>query len=775
VAAYDHESIARRWLTQWDDDGTYRVDIDAVPPVDAFFNGLEFPYPSGDGLHVGHVFKYAGADVVGRYHRMCARSVFQPMGFDSFGIHTENYALRVGEHPEPLTARTVARFAEQLRSVALGCDWSRRVVTSDPAYYRWTQWVFLRLFAAGLAYRAEAPVLWCPSCLTVLAREQVDNGRCERCDAVVIERELTQWFLRTTAYRDRLRDGLDALDWPARAKNLQRRWLGGLHDWLVSRQRYWGTPIPIVHCDGCGTVPVPDDQLPVVLPAVADFRPSGSGASPLAAVEEWVAVDCPACGAVARRETDVLDTFVDSSWYFLRYPSTDVVDAPWSPERTRRWLPVDFYAGGPEHVTRHHLYARFVTMALHDLGLLDFSEPFPTMRLGGLVVLDGAKMSKSRGNVVSPDDYIARHGADALRVGLLFSARWDEGGDFHDAAVVGAERFLHRVARLVAAVPDADEDPLPAIVADTVAAVTTAIETLAFNVAIARLMELRTALAQSPSRAGVRTLVLLLAPFAPILAEELWEQLGGAGSVHHASWPTVPSTTTGFGERNAGTSLHLTPRNDTGGLVTNLWVNAEHSAAYLERADRIPNRAVGYGEVVAALPVSVGRVLDLGTGDGRLLAEVLAARPDATGVAVDFSDTMLAAARQRFAGDDRVEVMRHDLDEPLPDVGAFDAVVSSFAIHHCGHERKQALYREVFERLRPGGLFANLEHVSSPTERLHRAFMAAAFIDRDDPSNKLLDVETQLGWLRAIGFVDVDCLWKWRELALLAGYVSDGR
>ena len=428
---YDARAIESAWRARWEAEGINRVDLDAVAADDVFYNLVEFPYPSAEGLHVGHVYRYGGVDTYGRYQRMRGKHVFQPIGFDAFGIHTENYALRVGEHPRPLTARTTARFREQLARIGMAWDWSRTIDTSDASYYRWTQWLLTRLFDAGLMYQAEAPVVWCPSCLTVLAREQTerDGTVCERCGTRVTEKVMTQWFLRTTAYADRLYDGLTGLDWPERARRLQRQWIGRdddgamqLHDWLISRQRYWGAPIPIVHCDDCGPVAVPDAELPVVLPDVDDFRPTGTGQSPLAAVEAWVRTTCPRCGGEARRETDVSDTFVDSSWYFLRYPSTEFDDRPWDVERTARVLPVDFYAGGVEHVQRHHLYARFVTMALHDLGLVPFEEPFPRVRLGGLIAKDGAKMSKSRGNVVTPDDYIERHGADALRCALLFSA-----------------------------------------------------------------------------------------------------------------------------------------------------------------------------------------------------------------------------------------------------------------------------------------------------------------------------------------------------------------
>jgi leucyl-tRNA synthetase len=524
---YDFRAIEHRWLTQWEADRLYEVDFDAVDPADVFYNLVEFPYPSAEGLHVGHVYKYGGADVFGRYQRMHGKAVFQPMGFDASGINAENYALKIGEHPASVIARTTARFRKQLRWVG-AWDWARSLTTSDPHYYRWTQWIFLRLLERGLAYQAEAPVTWCPGCATVLAHEQVDEGRCERCDAEVIERVLNQWFFRTTAYADRLRDGIDALDWPQRSVRGQRNWIAGLRDWLISRQRYWGSPIPVVHCPRCGVVPVPDDQLPVELPdlPVDAIRPTGTGVSPLAACEEWVSTTCPTCGAPARRETDVMDTFVESSWYFLRYPSVEFDDRPWDPERTHCVLPVDFYAGGIEHVARHHLYARFVTMVLHDMGHLTFDEPFPRIRLGGLIVQDGAKMSKSRGNVVEPDPFIEEHGADVLRMALLFAAPWEKGGDFRLDSVPGVERFLSRVWRRV------DEGRTEGSVdaGVTIQKVSKAIESLRFNVAIAGLME-------TVHTLDSRTQILLLAPLAPFIAEELWHRLGEPYSVHTSTWP----------------------------------------------------------------------------------------------------------------------------------------------------------------------------------------------------------------------------------------------
>jgi leucyl-tRNA synthetase len=739
--SYEPAAIEAAWQARWSAERLAETNVEHVPADRKFYNLVEFPYPSAEGLHVGHAYTYTGADTFGRYMRMRGRDVFQPIGFDSFGIHTENYAIKVGEQPRTLTARTIANYRRQLTSIGAAWDWSHAIATSDPSYYRWTQWIFVQLFRAGLAVRKEAPVVWCPSCLTVLANEQLEGDRCERCGTQVIQRAMRQWFLRITAYADELLSGLDELDWPESAKRTQREWIGRsegteidfrvggrdvrlrtfttrpdtlfgvtflaispehpdvealsrgtehedavrayvdealrrrpgapawsahvgtkagrtsaftgtfavhpangnhipvfvadyvvaaygtaavmgvpahderdfafaeahglpvvdviqpettttrvirpwtgegvlhgsgaftgvrselarpaisdwleergdgrravryrLHDWLISRQRYWGPPIPIVYCEVCGTIPVPEEDLPVLLPDVDDFRPTGTGVSPLAAVESFVETECPSCGKPAKRETDVSDTFVDSAWYFLRYPSTDIDDRPWDPERTERLLPVDSYAGGPEHVMRHHLYARFVTRALHDLGLVPFAEPFPCLRLHGMLTKDGAKMSKSRGNVVNPDHYVAERGADVTRMYLLFIGPWDEGGDFSDAGIAGIERFVRRVWRLV-------DEPLAAgkggvdlrALDRTIAAVGADLEAMRFNTALASLMELvRWARREKPAMSPpewsrvARSLVLLLAPFAPYLAEELWSRLGGEFSVHQQPWP----------------------------------------------------------------------------------------------------------------------------------------------------------------------------------------------------------------------------------------------
>jgi leucyl-tRNA synthetase len=745
------------WRRRWLEDPPFSFAVDSVPAGEKFYNLVEFPYPSAEGLHVGHVYTYCGADTLGRYRRMRGRKVFQPMGFDSFGIHTENYALRVGENPKTLTARTIANYRRQLRRLGAAWEWEHELTTSDPDYYRWTQWIFVKLFEAGLAEQQESSVVWCPSCLTVLAFEQVDGDSCERCGTVVTQKVMKQWYLRITAYADALVDSLDGLDWPDLSKVLQREWIGrsdgaevvfdvagrdglaietfttrvdtlygvtyialssshpfvaeltdeaharevatfveaarsvvgaarfsrqgelpargvftGAHathpltgaplpiyvadyvleeygtgavmgvpahdardlqfaeamglpvrtvvappagsegskeddlppltprqirrggedagvwtgdgvlvdsgpysglpsaaardeitdglsrsgrgrasrryrlrDWLVSRQRYWGSPIPIVHCEECGPVAVPVEDLPVVLPDVEQFRPTGTGLSPLATIESFVNASCPRCGGPARRETDVLDTFVESSWYYLRYPQPHRDDVPWDPEVMARLLPVDMYAGGREHTTRHHLYARFVTRALHDLGLLPFAEPFATLRLHGMLIKDGAKMSKSRGNVVNPDEYVDRVGADNLRLYLLFCGPWEEGGDFSDRGLMGMVRFTARLAHVVreAHAPGpggVDLAPLH----HAIARVQGDIERLKFNTAIAALMEcvrwLRGAREQMNERewqVSSRTLVRLLAPLAPHLAEELWSALGEPYSVHCQPWP----------------------------------------------------------------------------------------------------------------------------------------------------------------------------------------------------------------------------------------------
>jgi leucyl-tRNA synthetase len=740
---YDPQAVEAKWERRWQERRTNSLDLHRAGRP--FYNLMMFPYPSAEGLHVGNVFAFVGTDIYGRFRRLQGDDVFEPIGFDAFGIHSENYALKVNTHPAELIPRNIARFRQQLTRVGLMVNWDHAVSTTDPAYYRWTQWIFLQLHKAGLAYKKAAPVNWCPECKTVLANEQVINGYCERHpDTLVSQRVLEQWFFAITRYAARLLDHLETLDWSDSTRTAQRNWIGRsdgadlvfqtavgepirvfttrpdtvfgatyvvlapehplveeltaaerradvlayrrraaemdivsrrvgskektgvfigayarnpatgesvpiwvadyvlmeygtgaimavpahderdhefasafgleirqvvepvedgaqtdgsapraplpftdwtgrlvrsgefsgldcregaraitrwlegrglaraqvqyrLHDWCISRQRYWGPPIPIIYCDQCGTVPVPERDLPVTLPALEHYRPDESGVSPLARLESWYRVPCPQCGRQARRETDVSDTFLDSAWYFLRYPSTAYGDRPFDPDLTRRWLPVTSYIGGNEHAVLHLMYARFVTMALHDLGHLHFEEPFARFRAHGTIVKDGAKMSKSRGNVVVPDEYIAHWGADTFRMYLMFLGPYQEGGDFRDEGISGIHRFLDRVWTLVGEV----EETGGAAAAlrklhQTIRKVGGDIEDLRYNTAIAAMMEYVNLLrregqegqrGQGVSRSLVEPLILLLAPFAPHFAEECWERLGHTTSIFEARWP----------------------------------------------------------------------------------------------------------------------------------------------------------------------------------------------------------------------------------------------
>ncbi len=738
--AYDPQAVEARWQARWAERRTNEPDLDrAARP---FYNLMMFPYPSAEGLHVGNMFAFTGSDTYGRFKRLQGHDVFEPIGFDAFGIHSENHAIKVGVHPAELIPRNIATFTRQLTRIGGMFAWDHVLSTTDPAYYKWTQWIFLQLLKAGKAYKKKAAVNWCPSCKTVLANEQVVDGHCERCGTAVEQRFLEQWFFRITDYAGRLLENLDdrsKMDWSETTTTAQRNWIGRsegaeldftleggesirvfttrpdtvfgatfmvlapehplvdrlttperraeveayraaaakqdlvtrkvadkektgvftggfaanpatgapvpvwiadyvlmeygtgaimavpghderdfefagkfglpivrvvagegedsgtplaaafvdnvagrlvnsgrfdglavpeakraivawlaergtaapkvqyrLYDWTISRQRYWGPPIPVIYCDACGTVPVPEDQLPVLLPPIEDFRPDDTGVSPLARHEEWYFVPCPACGARARRETDVSDTFLDSAWYYLRYPSTEFADRPFDPARTATWCPVTMYIGGNEHAVLHLLYSRFIAMVLQELGHVGFEEPFRRFRAHGLIVKDGAKMSKSKGNVVVPDEYIAKWGADTFRLYLMFLGPFQEGGDFRDEGISGPRRFLDKVWALVQQCEHAtltgSELHKGVVVKwhQTKKKVTEAMEALSYNTAIAALMELLNAVRESncTERRLVKEMVVMLAPFAPHFAEECWERLGHETSVFDAAWPT---------------------------------------------------------------------------------------------------------------------------------------------------------------------------------------------------------------------------------------------
>ena len=545
-----------------------------------------FPYPSGD-LHMGHAETYSIVDTIARFDRQRGINVLNPIGWDSFGLPAENAARRRNLDPRAWTYENIAVQAASFRRLGVSFDWRTRLHTSDPEYYRWNQWLFLRLFERDLAYRATAPVNWCPTDQTVLANEQVIDGRCDRCGDEVVERLLTQWFFRITAYADRLLDDMALLaGWPRDVVAMQRNWVGRavaedgtvsyrLRDWLISRQRYWGTPIPIVHCPDCGLVPVPDDALPVRLPELTGSAESpGGGVTPLELAPDWIATSCPACGGPARRDPDTMDTFVDSSWYFLRYPNPHYSDGPFDPRGVRRWLPVDEYIGGKEYAASHLLFARFITKVLYDLGLLPFTEPFVRLTNQGQVIMNGRRMSKSRGNLVDLASQLDEYGPDGVRVTMLFAGPPEDDIDWADVSPTGAVRWLARVRRLATdigpaagkssaihresaagngATPDRVAAAQPAelelrrSIHRLISQTTEAMERHRFNVAVARLMSLTAVLRKAVSgatdrngtvvREGAQALARMLSCVAPYTAEEAWAALGGEPSVLAEGWP----------------------------------------------------------------------------------------------------------------------------------------------------------------------------------------------------------------------------------------------
>lgn len=773
--AYDHKSLEENYSKLWRDHSVYEPDL--ASSKKPYYNLMMFPYPSAEGLHVGNMYAFTGADAHGRFRRMSGYDVFEPIGLDGFGIHSENFAIKIGKHPAEQAQVSEKNFYRQLSQIGNGFAWNHRLETYDPEYYRWTQWLFLQMFKRGLAYKAAALVNWCPSCKTVLADEQVEDGKCERCKSVADRREMSSWYLKITEYADRLLDNIDSyawtdkegkkhvgLDWPGKVTIAQKNWIGRstglnidfsaelpsgdqgrltvwtkfwetifgvtyiviapehelasslatdenrfaveqyikaargkteqdrktgerdktgvftgsyainpvngarvpiwvadyvltgvgtgavmgvpahdqrdfefaqkyslpsiqvvsyedemvnaavssgekahegegilmnsgefsgksawgegkqelkawmisrgfaqeqttyhLRDWLISRQRYWGPPIPLVYCESCaqagkgerqelpGWYAVPEQSLPVELPYLEDFKPHGEGTSPLDnAASEWKFTTCPSCGEKAERETDVSDTFLDSSWYFLRYPSIDEKDTPFSLAAQGKWFPVDAYIGGAEHAVLHLLYARFVTMALKDWGMLEQEEPFPYLFGHGLIIKDGAKMSKSKGNVVNPDEYIAKYGADALRTYLMFLGPYEQGGDFRDTGMHGMYKWLDKIWAHFQKFSPAERstEKVARVLHGAIAANTHEMAQLRYNTCIARLMEVMNAWkekGEALSTEDAMAFLQLLAPFAPYLSEALYQQLLGSESVgkadfrsiHTSSWPVA--------------------------------------------------------------------------------------------------------------------------------------------------------------------------------------------------------------------------------------------
>lgn len=735
----DIKKIEKKWQAIWEKE---KISQFNEKNVDKKYYCLEmFSYPSAAKLHLGHWYNYGPTDSFVRYKKMKGYEVFQPMGFDAFGLPAENYAIKTGIHPKDSTEQNIKNMEQTLREMGAMFNWDAEVKTCEEDYYKWTQWIFLKLYEKGLAYRKEAPVNWCPSCKTVLANEQVVNGCCERCGSTVVKKDLTQWFFKITDYAEELLQGLKDLDWPEKTKLMQRNWIGKstggeieftaesgdkfkvfttradtlfgvsyvvlapehplvkkltsakqkkavenyiaetaktneidrlsttrektgvyighnavnpingksvpifaadyvlysygtgavmgvpshderdyefakkyglpitrvikgvsgnddlpfcddgivinspgfdgmtsaearkaiiselvkkgagehktnyrLRDWLVSRQRYWGAPIPIVYCDKCGTVPVPVENLPVKLPYDVEFKPDGK--SPLEKHEGFMNTTCPICGGPARRDPDTLDTFVCSSWYYLRYPDAHNAKEPFNPEIINKMLPVDKYVGGAEHACMHLLYARFITKALRDMGYLKFDEPFKSLVHQGVILgPDGMRMSKSKGNIIAPDPYVEKYGSDTLRLYLMFGFSYTEGGPWNDDGIKAILKFLERIERLATKVKTLsvkpakcgkEEKELLYAVNYAVQCVDRDMENFSFNTAVARLMELLNALTKYDGleeknteifKESFLTFIKLLAPCAPHFAEEIWESLGNKGSVFLSPYP----------------------------------------------------------------------------------------------------------------------------------------------------------------------------------------------------------------------------------------------
>lgn len=552
---YNFKIIEEKWKTIWKKEKSHSVDLGKAKKP--FYNLMMFPYPSAEGLHIGNVYAYIGSDIQGRFMKAHGYDVFEPIGFDAFGIHSENYALKKNQNPWDIIPQNIKGFTHQLKRIGAMFDWSNCVNTTDPSYYKWTQWIFLTLFKNGLAYQKDAPVNYCPACKTVLADEQAEDGFCERCRHAVEMKHMRQWFFKITAYAERLLCNLDWIDWPEITKKAQKHWIGRneekrcgkkkvvyhLHDWCISRQRYWGPPIPVVYCDDCGVQPVDEKDLPVLLPYIEDFKPDGSGKSPLAKNEDFVHTCCPQCKGPAKRETDVSDNFLDSAWYFLRYPNSQNDHQAFDKEITEKWLPVDMYIGGNEHAVLHLMYTRFLTMVFHDIGLISFEEPFKKFRANGMIIRDGEKMSKTKGNVIKPDVYIKEYGTDVFRTYLMFFGNFKEGGNFRDRGIPGIQRFIERLWQYCLReefsqeeIPDKD---LLVLLNTKIKQVTGDIIKLDYNTAIAGIMELLNGLMKREKhyRKAIQIVLKLLSPFAPFITHELWQRLGEDSIISIHPWP----------------------------------------------------------------------------------------------------------------------------------------------------------------------------------------------------------------------------------------------
>lgn len=729
---YNYKEIEKKWRARWEKDPVNPTNTDKPK----YYCLDMFPYPSGNGLHVGHWRGYVLSDVVSRYKLLQGYEILHPMGWDAFGLPAENFAIKTGTHPSVAVAESIKNFKRQLNDIAAIYDWDREVNTTDPKFYKWTQWIFIQMFKNGLAYEKEMPLNWCPNCKCVLANEEATNGVCDRCGSQVTKKNLRQWMLKITNYAERLLNDLDKLDWPSKVKKMQTDWIGKsygaeidfnvdgtdksikvyttrpdtlygatfmvlapeheivkeittpenkdtmekyiydastksnvsrmtdkektgvftgsyginplngakvpiwvsdyvladygtgaimcvpahddrdfefakkfdlpiiqviskdgeahelteaytepgiminsgefngmksedakakvpdymeekgfgkktvnykLRDWVFSRQRYWGEPIPLIHCEKCGIVPVPEEDLPVILPNVESYKPTDTGESPLAAIDEWVNVKCPCCGGPAKRETNTMPQWAGSSWYFLRYCDNHNDNALAGKEALKKWMPVDMYVGGIEHAVLHLLYARFYTKFLYDIGVVDFDEPFKRLFNQGMITKDGAKMSKNKGNVVSPDEMVENYGCDSLRMYELFIGPPELDSEWDDNGIDGVYRYLNKVWKFVDEYKDKIIDTTPELDRaknKMIYEITNRLEALTLNTVVSGFMEFTNKLIAVSKEAGgvdktsLETLAILLSPFAPHIAEEIWEVLGHSESVFRSTWPT---------------------------------------------------------------------------------------------------------------------------------------------------------------------------------------------------------------------------------------------
>lgn len=697
--SYDHKGVDGKWQKRWIDSGVFEAKNDS--PKEKCFLLVEFPYPSGAGLHVGHPRSYTAIDIVARKRRMEGKNVLFPMGWDAFGLPAENYAIKTGNHPGTFTQTNIDTFRRQLQSMGFSFDWSREVNTTDPAYYKWTQWMFLEFFKAGLAYKTEMAINWCPKDLCGLANEEVIAGKCERCGTPVEKKLKSQWMIAITKYADRLLADLDTVNYLPKIKKQQEEWIGRsegaeidfvvegssekitvfttrpdtvfgvtyvvlapehplvssivsdeqraavdeyiasvksktdiergdetkektgvftgayvtnpandekvpvwiadyvlghygtgavmavpqhderdrafseamnlpivdrslvsfdeavektegrkkvqykLRDWVFSRQRYWGEPIPLVHCEKDGWVAVPVEELPVVLPNVENYQPTENGESPLANIESFVNTKCPQCGGAAKRETDTMPNWAGSSWYFLRYTDAHNDKEFASKEALQQWMPVDIYNGGMEHTTLHLLYSRFWNKFLFDKGYVPTSEPYARRHSHGLIMSeDGTKMSKSKGNVVNPDEIVDQHGADTLRVYEMFMGPFEEPVPWNTNGVIGVRRFLDKTIRMSEKVTDAEDIAVTKSLHRTIAKISGDIEGFGFNTAVAQLMMFVNVVQEKGAitKESLKTFLRVLVPFAPHVANEMWEQLGGTGFVEEQEWPVADAS-----------------------------------------------------------------------------------------------------------------------------------------------------------------------------------------------------------------------------------------